>query len=106
MWGDLCNCAGHNKQLCYRDEMVGTQMVSGALKKDHQAKILPETASLPSLKHKLNRMCALEKAKLSSAMLSRQIQSATGVKVGETRTSELSKSSPSHKVYKKSAKCQ
>ena len=58
----MCTCVGHNKQLDYRDEMVGTQLVAGALNKEHQAKVLSETANLHSLEDKLNRLCALEKS--------------------------------------------
>ena len=53
--GDLCNCLGHQWQLYYRDKMVGTQLVAGVFKKEHQAKLLSETASLHSLKDKLDR---------------------------------------------------
>ena len=54
---DLCNCSGHKRQLYYRDEMVGTQLVAGAFNKEHQAKLLSETASLHSLEDKLDRLC-------------------------------------------------
>jgi hypothetical protein len=30
---DLCNCAGHNRELFYRDKMVGTQLVAGEFNK-------------------------------------------------------------------------
>ena len=46
---DLCTCSGHDRQLFYRDEMVGTQLVAGAYNKEHQAKLLSETANLLSL---------------------------------------------------------
>ena len=58
---DLCKCSGYKRQLYYRDEMVETQLVAGAFNKEHQAKLLPKTASLHSLEDKLDRMCALEK---------------------------------------------
>ena len=51
---------GHNKQLDYWDEMVGTQLVAGALNMEHHAKVLSVTANLQSLEDKLNRFCALE----------------------------------------------
>ena len=38
---ELCTCSGHNRQLFYRDEMVGTQLVAGAYNKEHQANLLP-----------------------------------------------------------------
>ena len=34
------------RQLFYKDEMVGTQLVAGAYNKDHQAKLLSESASM------------------------------------------------------------
>ena len=58
MYGvESCMCAHHKdkKQLSYRDEMVGTQLVAGAVNKDHQAKVLSESASLLSLEDKLKR---------------------------------------------------
>ena len=93
---DLCNCAGHNRQLYYRDEMVGTQLVAGALNKEHQAKILSETASLHSLEDKLDRLMALEKSESSSATLSGQVQAPAGVKVVEVKRVEPSKCSNCH----------
>ena len=56
---DLCNCSGHKRQLYYRDEMVGTQLVAGAFNKVHQAKLFSDTASLHSLKDKLYRPCGM-----------------------------------------------
>ena len=50
---DLCNCSGHGRQLFYRDEMVGTQLVAGAYNMDHQARLLSESASLLTLQDKL-----------------------------------------------------
>ena len=44
---DLCNCSGHKRQLYYRDEIVGTQLEAGAFNKEHQAKLLSKTDSLP-----------------------------------------------------------
>ena len=61
--------------------MVGTQLVAGALNKEHQAKVLSETASLHSLEDKLDRLMALEKSESSSATLSGQVQALAVVKV-------------------------
>ena len=91
---DLCNCSGHKRQLYYRDEMVGTQLVAEAFNKE----LLSETTSLHWLEDKMDRLCALEKSELSSATLSGQIQSTAGVKVKKT---EPSKCSTCHKVNKK-----
>ena len=99
--GDLCNCSGHKQLLYYRDEMVGTQLVAGAFNKEHQAKLLFETASLHSLEDKLDRMCALEKSESSSATLSGQIQSMARVKVVEVKKTDPGKCSTCHKVNKK-----
>ena len=48
---------GAQKAADYRDEMVGTQLVAGAFNKEHQAKLLSETANLHSLEDKLDRLC-------------------------------------------------
>ena len=90
---------GHNKQLDYRDEMVGTQLVAGALNKEHQAKVLSETANLHSLEDNLNRLCALEKSESSSATLSRQVQSTAGIRGGEVKKREPSKCSTCQKIH-------
>ena len=74
---DLCNCSRHNRQLYYRDEMVGTQLEAGAFNKEHQAKLLTKTDSLPSLEDKL---CVLENLESSSATLSGHIQPTAVVK--------------------------
>ena len=103
---DLCNCSGHNRQLYYRDEMVGTQLVAGALNKEHQAKVLSETASLHSLEDKLDRLMALEKSESSSATLSGQVQAPAVVKVVEVKRVEPSKCSTCHRIHKKCSKCQ
>ena len=92
---------GHNKQLDYRDKMVGTQLVAGALNMEPQAKVLSETANLHSLEDKLNRLCALEKSESSSATLSGQVQSTAGVRVGEVKKGEPSKCSTCHKIHKR-----
>ena len=88
---DLCNCSGHKRQLYYRDEIVGTQLVAEAFNKE----LLSETTSLHWLEDKMDRLCALEKSESSSATLSGQIQSTAGVKVKKT---EPSKCPPCHKV--------
>ena len=103
---DLCTCSGHDRQLFYRDEMVGTQLVAGAYNKEHQAKLLSETANLLSLEDKLDRLCALEKSESSSATLSGQVQSTAGVKVVEVKRVEPSKCSICHKIHKRCQKCQ
>ena len=90
---------GHNKQLDYRDEMVGTQLVAGALNKEHQAKVLSETANLHSLEDNLNRLCALEKSESSSATLSRQVQFTAGMRGGEVKKREPSKCSTCQKIH-------
>ena len=90
---------GHNKQLDYRDEMVGTQLVAGALNKEHQAKVLSETANLHSLEDNLNKLCALEKSESSSATLSRQVQSTAGMRGGEVKKREPSKCSTCQKIH-------
>ena len=90
---------GHNKQLDYRDKMVGTQLVAGALNKEHQAKVLSETANLHSLEDKLNRLCALEKSESSSATLSRQVQFTAGMRGGEVKKREPSKCSTCQKIH-------
>ena len=57
--GNLCNCSGH-KQLCTTGtRWWGPSWWQGAFNKEHQAKLLFETASLHSLEDKLDRMCAL-----------------------------------------------
>ena len=93
-------------RICYRDKMVGTQLVAGAINKEHQAKVLSETAGLVPLEDKLTRLCALEKSELSSAMLSGQVQSPAGVKVVEIKTPDLSRCSTCHNAHKKCGKCQ
>ena len=113
---DLCNCSRHNRQLYYRDEMVGTQLEAGAFNKEHQDKLLSKTNSLHSLEDKL---CVLQKSDSSSATLSGQIQPTAVVKVEpskcstchteavvEVKTLEPSKCSICHKVHKECAKCQ
>ena len=55
---DFCNCSGRKRQLYCRDMIVGTQLVAGAFNKEHQVKLLSETASLHSLEDKLDRLCA------------------------------------------------
>ena len=52
----MCNCSRHNRQLYYRDEMVETKLEAGAFNKEHQAKLLSETASLHPLEDKLNSL--------------------------------------------------
>ena len=56
---ESCLCAHHkdNKQLNYRDEMVGTQLVAGACNKEHQAKVLAESANLNSLDEVRDVIC-------------------------------------------------
>ena len=54
---DLCNCSGHKRQLYYRDEMVGTQLVALVFNKEYQVKLLSETASLQSLEDRLCVAC-------------------------------------------------
>ena len=44
--GNLCNFSWHKLQLYYRDELVGTQLVAWSFNKEHQAKLLSETANL------------------------------------------------------------
>ena len=56
--GDLCTCLEHGRQLCYRDNMVGTKLVTGAYNKEHQARLLSESASLLTLQDKLDRLCS------------------------------------------------
>ena len=90
---------GHNKQLDYRDEMVGTQLVAGALNMEPQAKVLSETANLHSLEDNLNKLCALEKSESSSATLSRQVQSTAGMRGGEVKKREPSKCSTCQKIH-------
>ena len=80
--------------------------MAGAFNKEHQAKLLFETASLHSLEDKLDRMCALEKSESSSATISGQIQSMTRVKVVEIKKTKPRKCSTSHRLHKKCTKCQ
>ena len=97
----ICAQLSHKQLLYYRDEMVGTQLVAGAFNKEHQAKLLFETASLHSLEDKLDRMCALEKSESSSATLIGQIQSMARVKVVEVKKTDPGKCTTCHKVNKK-----
>ena len=91
---------GHYRQLFYRDEMVGTQLVAGAYNKEYQAKLLSNTANLLSLEDKLDRLCALEKSESSSATLSGQVQTTPVVKAVEVKKTEPSK------FHKRCQKCQ
>ena len=54
---NFCNCSGHERQLYYRHEIVGIQLVAGAFNKEHQAKMLSKTASLHSLDDRLCVTC-------------------------------------------------
>ena len=103
---DLCSCSGHGRQLYYRDEMVGTQLVAGAYNKEHQAKLLSESASMLTLQDKLDRLCTLEKSESSSATLSGQVQLSAGVKEVEVKKVEANKCSICHRTHKQCHKCQ
>ena len=102
---DLCSCSGHGRQLYYRDEMVGTQLVAGAYNKEHQAKLLSESASMLTLQDKLDRLCTLEKSESSSATLSGQVQLSAGVKEVEVKKVEATKCSSCHRFHKMCGKC-
>ena len=58
--------------------------------REHQAKLLSETANLLSLEDKLDRLCALEKSESSSATLSGQVQTTPVVKAVEVKKTEPS----------------
>ena len=103
---DLCTCSGHGRQLYYRDEMVGTQLVAGAYNKEHQARLLSESATLLTLQDKLDRLCTLEKSESSSATLSGQVQLSAGVKEVEVKRVDANKCSSCHRVHKMCGKCQ
>ena len=103
---DLCTCSGHGRQLFYRDEMVGTQLVAGAYNKEHQAKLLSESANLLTLQDKLDRLSTLEKSESSSATLSGQMQFTAGVKEVEVKRIDANKCSSCHRVHKMCGKCQ
>ena len=64
--------------------MVGTQLEAGAFNKEHQAKLLSKTNSLPLLEDKL---CVLDKSESSSATLSGHIQPTAVVKVETSKCS-------------------
>ena len=72
-----------------------------AIKEEHQAKVLSETANLISLEDRFTRLCTLHESELSFAMLSGQVQSQVGVKLVE-----LNKCSPCNRVHRKCGKCQ
>ena len=57
-----CGCTNHKKQVDYRDEMVGTQLIAGAYNNEHRARVLADLADLTSLEGKLARLCMLEKS--------------------------------------------
>ena len=103
---DLCTCSGHGRQLFYRDDMVGTQLVAGTNNKEHRARLLSESASLLNLQDKLDRLCTLEKSESSSATLSGQLQLSAGVKEVEVKKIEANKCSSCHRVHKMCGKCQ
>ena len=56
----LCTCSEHGMQLFYRDDMVGTQLVAGAYNKEHQTRLLSESASLLTLQDKWDRLCSVD----------------------------------------------
>ena len=77
-----------------------------AYNKDHQARVLSESASLLTLQDKLDRLCTLEKYESSSATLSGNVQFSAGVKVVEVKKIDTSKCSSCHRTHKKCEKCQ
>lgn len=54
------------------DDQVATQLVAGLYNSDHQARVLSESASLPTLDDKLQRLLTLEKSEIASSSLSGQ----------------------------------
>lgn len=61
------------RQLSYRDEMVGTQLVAGTGNNEHRSKVLAESETLKALEGKLECPCTLEKSESTSAKLSQSV---------------------------------
>ena len=64
-----CHCVNHGVQVSYQDDLVATQLVAGLYNSEHQAKILAESADLPTLEDKLKRLMVLEKSDASLSSL-------------------------------------
>ena len=45
---NLCNCSGYKRLLYYRDEMVGTQLVAGAIGGKHGGAVAPPGVGVTS----------------------------------------------------------
>ena len=99
-----CSCPVHGREMFYRDEMVGTQLVAGAYNKDHQAKILSESVNLVTLQQKLDRLTTLEKSESSSATLSSG--STAGVQQVESSKRDHPTCRVCNRVHKKCRQCQ
>ena len=65
-----CTCANHGVQVSYRDDMVATQLVAGLYNSDHLGKVLSESAELPDLESKFQRILLFEKSAASLTSLS------------------------------------
>ena len=71
-----CNCTNHGIQVSYQDDLIATQLIAGLYNTEHQSKILAESANLPTLEDKLNRLLVLEKSDASLSSLSHPENSA------------------------------
>ena len=71
-----CHCDNHGIQVSYQDDLVATQLIAGLYNSDHQAKVLSESANLPTLDDKLQRLLVLEKSDTSLSSLN---ESAGGI---------------------------
>jgi hypothetical protein len=60
-------CGTHSHSISYVDDMVSQQLIAGLLNHDYQSKILSESASLPTLAAKVDRLRCLEASEESVA---------------------------------------
>ena len=64
-----CQCENHGVQVSYQEDLVATQLIAGLYNAEHQAKILSEGSTLPSLNDKLQRLLVLERSDSSISSL-------------------------------------
>ncbi len=66
-----CSC---QQSVCYAEDMVSQQLVTGLQKQDHQSKVLSEATTLTSLDRKVARLQSLESTEDTASRLQAPVE--------------------------------